>query len=349
MKQDWERTLTAWRLAEAGRWDEAMDTAAPDRSLHALLGQRAFRPVPADDSAVLGWQSYYQGRYREALGHFLAVENADAGGWRHTWSRLGIAKVASDAGWWRVALAWCSSAWTAAAAEEHLDLLAQIAGARGEILLRAGRPLEAAAAFAEDRALLPPGSRYHGRVRCYEAHAWSRMGANGRAAAALAYRLALHSPGESATAAFAAAGLALLAAREDAGLRDEPPWNDPGEGLPGFWILVVRAHATTSPGPPGVLLDQAAAVLPVIHYAEHWWLDGWRRALGAPGPEPVDPREVFPGSIPPPPAQARSLVEEPVGPDDVPDAPWWPDGAVRSAQSPADPCQWWRLRDCFMP
>ena len=343
MKQNWENHLAAWHLAEAGRWEEALDAAGACPDLHALLSQRAFRPINTADAVIIGWQCYYQGLYREALGHFHSEEMADAcdgpGGWRRAWSRLGIAKVASDSGHWKSALGWCAAAWILAAEEEHLDLLAQIAGARGEILLRAGKPLDAAAAFAEDRALLPPGSRYHGRVRSYEAHAWARLGPNGRAAATLAYRMALHSPGEAATAGYAAAGLALLAAREDHTGWNPEEWSVPATGLPQFWLLVVKARAC----PSAETLRQAAETLPAIHFAEHWWLANWSRSMGINGPPAPDLRDVFPESIPPPPQDSRTLVEEPVDPGQIPDAPWW------TNKLPQTPDQWWRIRDCFMP
>lgn len=343
MTKDWENHLAAFNLAEAGRWEDALRVSASTGDLCDVLSQRAFRAKTTEDPIILGWQFYYLGHYREALAHFLvyelAAQDGEVVGWRRAWCQLGIAKIASDSGHWKTALKWCSSAWKCAAEREHLDLMAQISGARGEVLLRAGRPLDAAAAFAEDRALLTPGNRFHGRLRCYEAHAWSRMGKNGRIAAALAYRIALHSSGEEANAAYAAAGLALLNIRMDCFSIHQAEWNAAAKGLPLFWVLIAKVKA----GADKLLLQRAFDALPQIHYAEHWWLANWSRSLGYDSFLPPDLAEIFPSTLPNPPEQVMTGVESPVMLTEFADAPWWSDGLQDNDTD------WWQLRDCFMP
>ncbi|MEI7929256.1 MAG: hypothetical protein WCH40_11955, partial [Verrucomicrobiales bacterium] len=167
MIENWHDVIEAWDLASAGRFDEAIERATEYPGLAALLKARANKPGADAYPVLAGWRAYYRGKYRLALREFL--EQLPAGfkpGWLSTWAELGVAKVASDCGRWGLALEWCARAWRSASNGEHMDLLAQVAGARGEVLLRAGHALEAAAAFDEDIALLPVGSRYRGRVRC---------------------------------------------------------------------------------------------------------------------------------------------------------------------------------------
>ena len=344
MNRDWQQNIAAWQLAEAGRWAEALESARADPNLFTVLSQRSGKSVASGEPVIVGWQHYYRGEYASALDAFWEAIHTGHRGWLIAWAMLGIAKVASDSGWWKVSLEWCAAAWQMASLDEHIDLLAQIAGARGEILLRAGLPARAAAAFAEDRALLGPGNRYHGRIRCYEAHAWARMGANGRRAAALAYRLALHSAGEMSTAAYAAAGLALLSARNGEIGAVEGEYRSAPDGLPRFWVLISQARTTTDQDARLVLLEQAAIILPHIYYAEHWWLAGWSRAMGGKVSPVVDLTSVFPQSIPQVAERNWTPVEFPLAGHEIGNAPWWD-----AVPQDGHPEAWWNLRDCFMP
>lgn len=331
----WEANIAALRLSESGAFTEALDLAQ-DPSLRELLAFRARQIPSTSEPAILGWREYFRAAYRNAVSHFV---NQTGSGWLKAWAELGIAKAASDCGFWKAALEWCAKAWLTASAGEHLDLLAEISGARGEILLRAGRPTRAAAAFSEDLAFLTPGSRYAGRVRCYLAHAWSRMGPEGQRAARLFYRLASHSQGEPDTRPFAVCGLALLETRVGGECRKDkiPQMSEPG--LPAFWIKICQTKGEE----PGSLREHLAAeteaLLPAEYHAERWWLSGW---LGRPDSSTLsalDIRDVLP--VPPP---TFTRVEMPDLETDIPDAPWW-----RPQEWPDSPEGWWKLRDHFMP
>jgi len=344
MRGNWQHTIAAWNLAEAGRWDDALEAARQDPELLEVLFLRKGQPAAEAGSVVLGWQSYYRGRYREALKAFLEGTEEQEDGWLKAWSQLGVAKVASDSGWWVAALDWCALSWLTASRNEHLDLMAQAAGARGEVLLRAGRPVDAAASFAEDIALLGPGNRYAGRVRCYEAHAWSRLGNTGEKAATLAYRLAMHSVGEGVTAAYAAAGLALMAARSGDSSRLQSVERNGLQGMPKFWTLVAKARCASGVEVLSATLSEAVETLPPEYFAEHWWFAGWSRALGAPTFASPVLENHFPNSPPSPGLGDTTGVERPVAGGEIRNAPWW-------GQSPAenDHEAWWAIRDSFMP
>ena len=344
MNMDWQKSIAAWNLAEAGRWDAALAAANDNPGLVSVLSQRSGTWTQAEEPAIRGWQMYYKGNYRAALQELEAGSSHENDGWLRAWSQLGIAKIASDSGRWRVALDWCAVAWRESSKNEHLDLMAQVAGARGEVLVRAGRPIEAASAFAEDQALLGPGNRYRGRLRCYQAHAWSRSGPNGEKAAILAYRLAMHSVGEDITSAYAAAGLALLAARTNDCARLQAVQSGAFVGMPGFWVLVAAAHLATNSDSRSAFLRKAADTLPREYFAEHWWLAGWSRALGCQVSNPPILAECFPTHVPEALHGKFTLVERPVEGMDVSDAPWW-------GQEPAidDDNAWWAIRDSFMP
>ena len=344
MKTNWEKTIAAWNLAEAGLWDAALDAAHDDPSLVSVLSQRRGPAVHGGEPVVFGWQSYNKGDYQNALDAFLIACANNDDGWLKAWAQLGVAKVASDSGWWRVAMDWCAVAWLTSSKYEHLDLMAQIAGARGEILLRAGRPIEAASAFAEDQSLLGPGNRYRGRLRCYQAHAWSRSGRNGQKAAILAYRLAMHSVGEDITSDYAAAGLALLAARNNDPSRLPPNQSNPITGLPGFWITVAKARLAGDKACLATLLERAGEILPREYFAEHWWLAGWSRALGSPLFSFPILSDCFPTEVPQAAVGEFTLVESPVAGHELCNAVWW-------GESPSvdDADAWWAIRDSFMP
>lgn len=344
MSTDWQQTIAAWSLAEAGQWEAAMNAAQNDPALLSVLSLRKGQFMDGVGPAILGWQLYYQGKYRDALQEFITGVDQENDGWLKAWAQLGIAKVASDSGWWGLAVDWCAVAWRTASKNEHLDLMAQVAGARGEALLRAGCPGDAATSFAEDKALLGPGNRYSGRLRCYQAHAWSRLGPNGEKAATLAYRLAMHSVGEGVTSAFAAAGLAILAARNMDPIRFKSIQMEEFSDLPKFWISVAAARLAADPDGRGLYLQSAFDALPSVYFAEHWWLAGWSRALGMPVSVSPVISECFPTHIPEANLGQFTLVESPFSGKNLNDAHWW-----NESPSECDDEAWWKIRDSFMP
>lgn len=337
--REWEMVASALRLCEVARFEEALHLAesAGTHDLVEVIRFRSRDGLPPRLPVVMGWQAYYSGRYADALSYFL---EQSGGGWLESWAFLGIAKVASDCGYWSVALHWCAKTWRAAVEAEHSDLLAEVAGARGEVLLRAGKSLEAAESFGVDLALLPPGSRFLGRVRCTEAHAFSRLGPAGRHAAMLGYRLAMHSPGETATKDYAAAGMALLAARlEDSQLLSEVI--DPSySGLPRFWVMVARAQLEKNHKTRDEFVSIAREALPPFYFAEHWWLAGWSGR----SPYICTLESLDLGEIPLPDGSPWSPVEMPVAPENVSHAPW-----LASCIAEVGTDSWWALRDHFMP
>jgi hypothetical protein len=341
----WEDIIAAWSLAEAGRWAPALELIEDDRGLAAILRYRRHLALPDIGALPIlqAWEAYRRADYRRALAGFMEVSSRAPSGWLAAWTTLGVAKVASDCGWWQAALEWCAAVWIAAESREHHDLLAHAAGARGEILLRAGHPGSAAAAFGEDAALLTSGSRYKGRIRCCQAHAWSRMGPTGRRAAEAAYRLARHSSGESSTRDHVAAGLALLGARAGEQSLVDEALDTGGSGISRFWVLVAAARLARDAPTQADWIRQAEQALPEVHHAERWWFAGWTRALGLSSPEPPDLRDHFPQPFPRPNLRAPTMVELPIGTEDIDDAPWWQQKSPESAE------EWWLHRDCFMP
>lgn len=341
MREPWDSMLTAWKLAEAGRWAEAMAHCEPGTTFGDLIAFQARQPCELKLPVLSGWAAYHQADYATALKEFY---RQDGDGWLKSWAELGLAKVASDCGRWRLGLLWCALAWRTASEGEHLDLLAQISGARGEILLRAGRASDAASAFTEDLGLLTPGNRYHGRVWCYQSHAWSRMGPDGVAAAKLAYRLSIHSPAESATNSFAVAGLALLGVRlQDPTLLSEITQFSQ-EGLPGFWIAISQARLAATPDEFQQFQQEACSKLPPFYFAERWWLSGWINGVCRER-EAVKNLTSAATSFPTPAPRKWTAVELPVGSEDVSDAPW----LLEPESWPQDSDGWWSIRDVFMP
>ena len=338
---DWQEVIAAWNLARAGRLDEALANSGASPGLAEVITQRFQLKNEGQLPAVAGWSSYSRAEYLTAWSQFNRQEGT---GWLRAWAELGMAKVASDCGRWRLALCWCAKAWRTAAAGEHLDLLAEVAGARGEILLRCGRPADAAASFVEDTALLSPGSRYRGRVRCYQAHAWSRMGPAGQRAARLAYRLAAHSSGEAPTKSYALAGLALLSVRVgDCGAISEV-MQDQAQGLCEFWIHVACARLAKTPAETRWHQERANAALTKDYHAERWWFEGWVNWTGK--REGLPPAFVTSAVEPfaPPEVADWTKVELPVDPEGVNDAPW-----LEPASWPTSCEGWWSIRDVFMP
>ncbi len=300
--------LEVMRLSDAGRHGEALRCGAivpPD--LAALTAFRArvgtvAAPEGTYANAHRGWEHYYAARYASACQSFVAALG-ETSSWVASWAALGLAKVATDTGRFATAARWCSVAARHARASEHLDLLAEVTGARGEVYLRAGHPLEAAEAFTLDQALLPPGSRFHGRLMCYRAHAYSRLGRAAWPAAELQYRLAIHTPGED-TSTYALAGLALLGAEW---ARDEPARRaltieaydrrPRGPSALGFWMAVARARLALLEGEaPLDFMVEAASLLPSEYHFERLWLEALAGTVGVTLPRsvPFDSDELSP-------------------------------------------------------
>lgn len=334
---NWESSLAAFRLMEVGSAAQALANAS-EPTLREVITLRCGQRIESSLPVVQGWQQYFQANYSAAVTHFSEQPGE---GWLRAWADLGIAKVASDCGFWRSALEWCALAWQRAAAGEHMDLLAEISGARGEILLRSGKPSEAASSFAEDLALLRPGSRYSGRVRCYLAHAWSRMGNHAGRAARLFYQLAAHTASEPGTRSYSAAGLAVHGVRiREPFLVAEAEESAPS-GMPGFWVRVCKAKLETSTLLRKKSLEEAMEILPPEYHAEHWWARGWLSG-SVPDSKFLEPLHIHP--LPPANLGVTTLVEMPVSPDAISDAPWWD-----KSKWPTDAEGWWKLRDNFMP
>ena len=106
---------------------------------------------------VEGWNAYFSGAYEQARAAFEAGEDVSAD-WQ-SWRSLGLGKVASDLGHWRLAASWLQRAMGQAEQQNDTVRMAEAAGALGEVLVRAGHPLSALDLFTFDRALLPPGEQ----------------------------------------------------------------------------------------------------------------------------------------------------------------------------------------------
>ncbi len=206
------------RLVEAGRFKDASELLAGHwPELKALISYRwkreigdAYDQVSASMAGVLrGWKSYYRAEYAEAAGHFRKALESERP-WIRAWAAIGMAKAATDTGFLKSASEWCILASALARHYEMGEHHSAAAGALGEVLLRGFYNAEALAAFDMDLALLPVGAYYRGRILCYRAHAYSRLGPECRCAAEVAYRLAVHTPAER-TDAYALAGVCLMA------------------------------------------------------------------------------------------------------------------------------------------
>lgn len=340
MSDPW-RILEAMQLGEVGRHGEALERAAADADVAAVLCHAARRSGPAAASpsfrsALHGWAAYFTARYAQASAAFQVVwGDADAPVWLQAWVALGISKVATDIGDDTHALVWCAQAHALARQGEHRDHLAACAGARGEILLRAGQAMAAAQAFSEDLALLPAGSRFRGRVRCCLAHAWARLGCNGRQAALVAYRLAAHTPGETGTRTYAAAGLALLGVRlgEASLVAEALSWQP--QGMAAAWCHIANARFAADPRPS---LAAAWEQAPPEYLYERAWLYSYARTLGVELASSQAVGKEAPVVLPDPRLDIRWRL---VGPIDTVDLPQ----QLPLDQHP-DP---WAARDRFMP
>lgn len=284
----------AMSLGQSGRFKEAISSLDSDDDLVQLLCFMHGRELTSSSGnfadAMTGWRAYFRAAYADAAAHFASGLDEDFP-WLFAWSALGLAKVATDTGHLATAIRWASSAAAVARHFECLDLLSEISGARGEIYLRAGRPMLASEAFALDLALLPAGSRYRGRVLCYTAHAHVRMGCAAWPLAEAAYRIAAHTPGEH-TDPFALAGLALLGAewasleRGRSALVDEALHAlgpTPAVHVGSAWIHVARARvAFLRHETPDPWCSTALALFPPEHPFERRWLTEWARGMSVP-------------------------------------------------------------------
>lgn len=283
------------RLMEVGRYDEALTLVnhrwAALEALSAFCQHKSYTPqAPLDihlAKALNGWGFYYRAQYQDAADQFtLSLDSSCA--WIRAWSALGITKVATDTGFLRQAAEWCSLASALAREYEMLEHLAAAQGALGEILLRGGRPADALDAFGLDYALLPHGSLYRGRILCYQAHAYARLGPECRRAAELAYRLAIHTPAER-TDSYALAGFCLLAAEYgDAKLFQEAYGRlkaivQEGQNPAQAWGLVSHARlvsvGTLTGDLPG-LIHAAYHAFSVEYHFERMWIEHWAKCLG---------------------------------------------------------------------
>ncbi len=283
------KALTGLRLSTVGRHAESLDWLAPE-----LLGLKAFvsqqgrietKPPhgPLGD-LVRGWSFYYQSQYTHAFENFDNATDVDVP-WVQAFAMLGKGKVCTDLGFFADAARWCANSSCIARRFEHDDLVAAAHGARGEILLRTGHPRLAIEAYTLDMALLAASDRYRGRVMCYQAHAYSRLGAF--SAAKLAYRTSAQQPGEN-TAPYVYAGLALLGAEsDDFGLVDEAvryaedmPTNlrdHPGVS----WIYTARSRVALTRGEDALnWCKLAQKFMPAGYLFEHQWLTHWLVAVG---------------------------------------------------------------------
>ncbi|MBI4028445.1 MAG: hypothetical protein HY360_25895 [Verrucomicrobia bacterium] len=278
--------ITALRMAEVQRHEEALALLDGRHvALEAYIRTRnrnlqSAPPGPMGD-AIEGWTHYYSARYASAAEAF-ARSVACGEPWIESWSALGLAKCGTDAGFLKRAADWCALAAAIARRFELQELMAAAIGALGEILLRGEQPREAAEAFTLDLALLPPGAAYRGRVLCYRAHAWSRLGPGAQAAAEMAYRIAAHTPGEE-TDRYALAGLALLGAESgksnlvDQALADTPRGPHLGRAV----CLIARTRlAFRRSESSETWFRDAWADLPSEYVFERRWLQAWSAALG---------------------------------------------------------------------
>ncbi len=282
--EDVLQAMTAMRLLNAGRYRDANELLPADlpglQSFIKLQSREAVDPpCGAFGDLVRGWKRYYKAEYPEAFEEFSSAETSSVS-WLKANAWIGKGKVCTDLGFFADAARWCSNASCLARLFEHDDLVAAANGARGEILLRSGHPRLAAEAFSLDIGLLPASDRFRGRVMCYQAHAYRRLGAY--SAAKLAYRTSAQQPGEQ-TAPYAYAGLAMLGAEtDDAGLIDEAiryaeSFYQDGRIHPSVgWMYLAKARFSQSHGnSPSDLLSRAKASLPDEYAFEHSWLDHW--------------------------------------------------------------------------
>jgi len=283
------RAITAMRLLSAGRYKEAAEWFPSD-----LLGLQSFVALQARHEIdppegvlgdlVRGWANYYNANYPRAFEDFSKAECTKIP-WLKAYAWLGKGKVCTDLGFFADAARWCCDASCLARQFEHDDLVAASQGARGEILLRTGHPRLATEAFSLDIALLPASDRFRGRVMCYQAHAYRRLGAY--SGAKLAYRTSAQQPGEE-TAPYAYAGLAMLGAEtNDSGLIDEAiryaeafyrgTRIHPSVG----WVYIAKARFAHQQGEaPLEWLALGKKYLPSSYLFEHQWLANWTALFG---------------------------------------------------------------------
>lgn len=303
--EDVLQAMTAIRLVSAGRYREAnallpADLPGLQSFIKLQSGDVVSPPSGAFGDLVRGWTSYYQADYRVAFEQFSKAERSSVP-WLKASAWIGKGKVCTDLGFFADAARWCGDASCLARQFEHDDLVATANGARGEILLRSGQPRLAAEAFSLDMGLLQPSDRFRGRVMCYQAHAYRRLGAY--SAAKLAYRTSAQQPGET-TAPYAYAGLAMLGAEtDDAGLIDEAIRHaesfhrDARVHACIGWMYIAKARFSHRQGDlTDDLLSRAKATLPAEYVFEHSWLDHWAAIVnkqGRPGSDRITALKQF--------------------------------------------------------
>lgn len=288
-EEDVLRGLTGLRLAVAGRHEEALHWLPGNMAgLRSMVAQWARTPAATPPGIigdlVRGWIAYYRAEYAKAYASFSEAQSADIP-WVLAWALLGKGKVCTDLGYFAHATSWCRKASAVARRFEHDDVVAAAQGARGEALLRAGCPRFALEAFTLDLGLLPAGDRFRGRVMCYQAHAYRRLGAY--SAAKLAYRISAQLPGEN-TAPYAYAGLAGLGAEtEDAGLVEEAVRYAERfqQAMPTHvcvaWVYLARAWMERSRRTAfASWLERSRRALPPEFIFEHRWLENWLPHIG---------------------------------------------------------------------
>ena len=310
--------LTGLRLSGAGRHEEALGWLPREvPGLRAYIAQMAkiaeeAPPGPLGD-LVKSWRAYYRAEYANAYRLFYAARGSDVP-WVRSSALLGIGKVCTDLGFLARAALWCQRASAVAREFEHDDLVAAAQGARGEALLRAGCPRLALESFTLDLGLLPAGDRFRGRVSCYQAHAYRRLGAY--SAAKLGYRISAQLPGEG-TAPYAYAGLASLGADTgDKGLVEEAVryaehlQRTVAVHVSLAWIYLARAwQGREEPDVFASWLHKARVALPREYVFEHRWLSQWLVVIGEQPAERVQAAVVVDYCVPESPEADCSLLD----------------------------------------
>jgi len=278
------RAITAMRLLSTGRHHDAAAWLQSELTgLQAFVSLQAGLEIDPPEGplgdAIRGWGNYYKANYPVAFEDFSNAESTIIP-WLKAYAWLGKAKVCTDLGFFADAAQWCCNASCLARQFELDEWVAAAQGALGEILLRTGYPRLATEAFSLDMALLPASDRFRGRVMCYQAHAYRRLGAY--SAANLAYRTSSQQPGEQ-TAPYAYAGLAMLGAEtDDAELVDEAIrfatslHNNSRMHTSIAWIYIAKSRlAERRSEYAGHWLVHAKNFLPAEYVFEHCWLACW--------------------------------------------------------------------------
>ena len=349
------RALTGLRLSVAGRSKEALEWLPREvpglRSYIAQIAKmpESHPPGPIGD-LVRGWGAYYRAEYARAYSLFSGARANDIPLVRAS-ALLGMGKVCTDLGFLARAAWWCQLASAVAREFEHDDLVAAAQGARGEALLRAGCPRLALEAFTLDLGLLPAGDKFRGRVSCYQAHAYRRLGAY--SAAKLGYRISAQLPGEG-TAPYAYAGLASLGAdTSDKGLVEEAVrfaehlQQTVAVHVSLAWIYLARAWQERQDRQAlAGWLEKARIGLPREYVFEHRWLAQWLVVIGEQHAEKVQAAAGIDDFVPESPEASDSVRDlvfdgEPLASDVL-------DTGFRSLRWATDLEELWEQRLLFM-